>query len=190
MRHSFSKRKIALPLPNLISIQHDSFNWLSTDGLKEVLDELGTVEDNSGRGWVLKFSDHDIQKENISVEEAKRNGRTYDAPWYVKATLEDPINKIAELITNWKAMGTLAIVSAIIIIIIQILKTKLVGGWFGKRSPLMKRAILVILGQISGIVLMVLGGIDWIPAIMTGLVTSGGAMSIYEVIKPFFAKKA
>jgi DNA-directed RNA polymerase subunit beta len=93
MRHSFSKRKIALPLPNLISIQHNSFNWLSTAGLKEVLDELGTVEDNSGRGWVLKFSDHDIQKENISVEEAKRNGRTYDAPWYVKATLEDPINK-------------------------------------------------------------------------------------------------
>ena len=29
----------------------------------------------------------------LAWEEAKRNGRTYDAPWYVKATLEDPINK-------------------------------------------------------------------------------------------------
>lgn len=93
MRHSFSKRKVALPLPNLISIQVDSYKWLREVGLQEILDELGEIEDTSGRGWVLALSEPKIDKENISEAEALRNGRTYDAPWYVKTTLSDPIRK-------------------------------------------------------------------------------------------------
>jgi len=93
MRHSFSKRKVALPLPNLISVQVDSYEWLKNVGLQEILDELGEIEDNSGRGWIIKLSQPKIDKENISEADALRNGRTYDAPWYVTATLEDPIRK-------------------------------------------------------------------------------------------------
>src|SRR5690349_19400671 len=94
MRHSFSKRKISLSLPNLISVQTDSYNWLRNEGLQEILNELGTVEDNSGRGWIVSLSDPKIDKENLTVAEALRSGRTYDAPWYVKATIEDPIRKL------------------------------------------------------------------------------------------------
>ncbi|OGC69348.1 hypothetical protein A2415_04400, partial [candidate division WWE3 bacterium RIFOXYC1_FULL_39_7] len=93
MRYSFSKRKIALPLPNLFSIQIDSYEWLRKEGLQEILNELGTIEDNSGRGWLLTLTDPVIEKENLTVEDALRNGRTYDAPWYVKAIIEDPIKK-------------------------------------------------------------------------------------------------
>lgn len=93
MRETFLNRKIALPLPNLVGVQLQSFEWLKKEGLLEVLEELGTIEDNSGRGWVLTLSDPRIDKENISLEEAKRTGRTYDAAWYVKATIEDPITK-------------------------------------------------------------------------------------------------
>ncbi len=93
MRHSFSKRKISLPLPNLIGVQHESYEWLKNEGLQEILDELGTIEDSSGRGWRLTLSDPKIEKQNLTVEDALKNGRTFDAPWYVKATLEDPIKK-------------------------------------------------------------------------------------------------
>ncbi len=93
MRESFSKRKIALPLPNLVNVQIQSYEWLKNQGLQEILDELGVIEDTSGRGWVVTLSKPTVDKENISIEEAKRTGRTYDAPWYVKATIEDPINK-------------------------------------------------------------------------------------------------
>lgn len=93
MRETFLKRKIALPLPNLVGVQLESFDWLKKVGLKEVLDELGTIEDNSGRGWVLTLSDPRVDKENITIEEAKRTGRTYDAAWYVQASIEDPITK-------------------------------------------------------------------------------------------------
>lgn len=93
MRTSFSKRKISLPLPNLLSIQLDSYQWLRDKGITEILDELGVMEDYSGRGWVLKLTNPTIEKENISVERALHAGRTYDAPWYVTATLEDPLTK-------------------------------------------------------------------------------------------------
>lgn len=93
MRETFSKRKIALNLPNLADIQLDSYNWLKTEGLNEIIEELGTVEDSSGRGWVVVLSEPQIDKENISIKEAKRTGRTYDAPWYVKATIEDPVTR-------------------------------------------------------------------------------------------------
>ncbi|MFC1625134.1 DNA-directed RNA polymerase subunit beta [Patescibacteria group bacterium] len=93
MRETFSERKIALPIPNLVGVQLESYNWLRGQGLNEVLDELGTIEDTSGRGWIVKLTHPRIDKENISEEEAKRTGRNYDAPWYVKATIEDPINK-------------------------------------------------------------------------------------------------
>lgn len=93
MRHDFSKRNTILPLPDLLAIQKESFGWLKGEGLQEILDEMGRIEDVSGRGWVLTLSKPHIEKENISVEEAKRTGRTYDAPWYLTAVIEDPIKK-------------------------------------------------------------------------------------------------
>ena len=93
MRHSFSKRKIYLPLPNLIGVQFESYEWLKKQGLQEILNELGIIEDTSGRGWRLTLSDPRIDKATLTVEEALSHGRTYDAPWYVKATLEDPLKK-------------------------------------------------------------------------------------------------
>ena len=93
MRHDFSKRNTILPLPDLLAVQKNSFEWLKKEGLQEILDEMGTIEDISGRGWILTLSKPLIEKENLTVEEAKKSGRTYDAPWYLTATIEDPIKK-------------------------------------------------------------------------------------------------
>lgn len=92
MRHTFSKRKNTLPLPNLSQIQADSYNWFINEGLIEILDELGTIEDYTGRGWLLQLSSPKIDKPNLTEEEAIYSGRTLDAPWYLKATIKDTIN--------------------------------------------------------------------------------------------------
>jgi len=90
--YNFSKRKDVLPLPNLSAVQLESYEWFLNEGIQSVLDELGTIEDTSGRGWILSLSDSHFQSPNIAIEEALRVGRTFDAPWYLKATLKDPIN--------------------------------------------------------------------------------------------------
>ncbi|MCB9823791.1 DNA-directed RNA polymerase subunit beta [Candidatus Nomurabacteria bacterium] len=91
-RHDFSKRKNNQIVPNLIEIQINSYNDLLKNGIAEVLDEIGPVEDFSGRGWVLELSDPSFDKPNISMDEALYKGRTYDAPWYLNAEMRDPIN--------------------------------------------------------------------------------------------------
>ena len=93
MKHNFSNNKNIATLPNLSNVQLDSYKWLMTEGINEVLEELGTIEDYTGRGWILSLTDFKVEKPNISMEDAVNSGRTYDAPWYLKATLEDPINK-------------------------------------------------------------------------------------------------
>lgn len=93
MRYSFSKRKETLPLTNLSAVQIDSYKWLIEEGIKEVLDEIGLIEDYSGRGWVLEMYNPSFDKPNLTQEEALYTGRTYDMPWYVKATIRDPLAK-------------------------------------------------------------------------------------------------
>lgn len=93
MRHVFSKRKISLPLPDLTSVQLDSFAWLQKEGISEVLSEMGKIEDYAGRGWHLSLSHPTFGKPNITIMDALKIGATYDAPWYVDALLEDPVAK-------------------------------------------------------------------------------------------------
>ena len=93
MRYNFSKRKNILPLTNLSNVQLESYAWLQEEGIVEILDELGIIEDYTGRGWVLTLSDPQIDSENISIEEAIRAGRTFDAPWYLNAEIKDPATR-------------------------------------------------------------------------------------------------
>src|SRR3989338_7407674 len=93
MRYNFSKRKNVLALPNLSSLQLDSYAWLKAYGIAEILEELGTIEDYTGRNWVLVFSHPSINKPNLTEDEALRTGRTFDAPWYLEATLKNTAEK-------------------------------------------------------------------------------------------------
>ena len=88
MRINFSKQQVNFPLPDPIEIQKNSFRWLLEKGLHETLEEVGEIHDNTGRNWVLKFSNPRIDKPNRTVDEAKEKGLTYDAPWYITASLK------------------------------------------------------------------------------------------------------
>jgi DNA-directed RNA polymerase subunit beta len=47
-RHSFARTAEVLPMPNLNSIQLDSFDWFMKEGLKELFAEMSpVVDDNS-----------------------------------------------------------------------------------------------------------------------------------------------
>ncbi len=93
MRYTSTNKKNKFTLPNLSRVQLDSYEWFLSEGISEILDELGIIEDYSGKGWVLSLTDSKIDKPNISEQEALHSGRTFDAPWYLKATVKDPLTK-------------------------------------------------------------------------------------------------
>ena len=97
MRYNLAKNSKKFPLPNLSSSQKESYNSLIKEGFNELLKEFGTIVDESGRGWELTFSNPTLEKPVISLEEAIRKGKSYEAPWYLTATLKDPVRRIEKV---------------------------------------------------------------------------------------------
>jgi DNA-directed RNA polymerase subunit beta len=88
-RVSFSRIPEVLPLPDLIGIQRESFDWLLNQGLKEVLHEVSPIEDFT-ETYQLIFGSHQFKDIKYSVEECKDKDITYSAPLFVEAAF---INK-------------------------------------------------------------------------------------------------
>jgi DNA-directed RNA polymerase subunit beta len=83
-RVSFSRIPEVLPLPDLIGIQRESFEWLLKDGLAEVLSEVSPIEDFT-ETYQLIFGKHQFKDIKYSVEECKDRDMTYAAPLFVEA---------------------------------------------------------------------------------------------------------
>lgn len=98
------------------------------------------------------------------------------------------IAAITALVTNWKALGTLGILSTILSILVGALKTNLLGSWFMRWNPFAQRFFVVFLGQVVSIIALVTQGSSWLDASVSGLLVSGGAMAIYTAAKPLWKK--
>ncbi len=89
-RVSFSKLDEVLPLPDLVGIQRESFDWLLNEGLKEVLEEVSPIEDFTEQ-FQLYFGRHDFKEVKASEEECRDKDITYSQPLFVEATF---VNKV------------------------------------------------------------------------------------------------
>jgi len=83
-RLSFGKIPEVLPLPDLISIQRDSFGWLLKEGLKETFEEISPIEDYQGV-MKLYLREHWFEAPKYTVEECHDKDITYSAPLFVNA---------------------------------------------------------------------------------------------------------
>jgi len=88
-RVSFANIDEAQPLPDLIAIQRDSFQWFLDKGLAEAFSDISPIEDFTGQlSLELEFdpSDPDLRPPpKFSVEECKEKDMTYAAPVFVRA---------------------------------------------------------------------------------------------------------
>jgi DNA-directed RNA polymerase subunit beta len=89
-RVSFAKLDEVLPLPDLVGIQRESFDWLLSEGLKEVLEEVSPIEDFTEQ-FQLYFGRHQFRDVKFSEEECKDKDITYSQPLFVEATF---VNKV------------------------------------------------------------------------------------------------
>ena len=86
-KHSYAQIPTVLDVPNLIRVQLDSFNWLKTDGLRELFDEISPIEDFPGGRFELSFGDHYFEEPKLSEEECRVKETTYSAPLQVTVKL-------------------------------------------------------------------------------------------------------
>ena len=91
-RVSFARIPDIRPMPGLIQIQLDSFEWFKKEGLRELFEEISPIEDFTGKNLSLEFivPPEPFGKPKYSEDECRERDATYNAPLTVKARL---INK-------------------------------------------------------------------------------------------------
>ncbi len=87
----FTKDDTALPLPNLMAHQKDSWQEFVETGLSEIFAELNPIEDYTGQKLELRFGKYAFQDPKNSEMFAKENNLTFDAPLHAVVELTNKV---------------------------------------------------------------------------------------------------
>ncbi len=87
----FTEGDQALPIPDLIAHQKDSWNDFVKSGLREVFNELNPIDDYNGNKLSLRFKDYYFKEPLEDEKTAKLNLSTYAAPLHVKVELTNKV---------------------------------------------------------------------------------------------------
>ncbi|PIU03259.1 DNA-directed RNA polymerase subunit beta [Candidatus Shapirobacteria bacterium CG08_land_8_20_14_0_20_39_18] len=89
-RINWGKEYTNLPELDLTSVQRQSWQWFLDEGITQAITEVSPIEDFTGKNWLLEFGKFSFDKPQLTSQEAKNKGLTFDIPLKVEATL---INK-------------------------------------------------------------------------------------------------
>lgn len=89
-RKSFAKAPTVLPLPDLVEVQKNSYDWFLREGIRELLHEVSPIHDFIGRDLELYFDNCYLDEPKFDEKTSKSKNINYEAPIRVKARL---INK-------------------------------------------------------------------------------------------------
>jgi DNA-directed RNA polymerase subunit beta len=83
-RFSFAKIPEVLPLPDLLAVQYESFQWFIEEGLKEIFVGISPIEDFTGE-LALELTDHRFGDPPRTLEECKDRDAHFSRPLFVTA---------------------------------------------------------------------------------------------------------
>lgn len=88
-RRFFSKIRNAMDLPDLVTVQKDSYDWFLKEGIGELLKEISPIQDFIGRDLELTFEDYYLDEPKFDEVTSKEKKVTYEAPLRVKTRLKN-----------------------------------------------------------------------------------------------------
>jgi DNA-directed RNA polymerase subunit beta len=86
-RKNLKTTKDVLPLPNLIEIQLNSFEWFVTEGLNELFAEVSPIEDFTGSSLALYLRNFHFEEPKYDEKTAKIKNTSFEVPLKAKAEL-------------------------------------------------------------------------------------------------------
>ena len=87
----FTEGDQALPIPDLIAHQKDSWEDFVKSGLREVFNELNPIDDYTGQKLSLRFKDYEFKAPKENEQDAKYNLATYESALHVLVELENKV---------------------------------------------------------------------------------------------------
>jgi len=91
-RKYFTNQSAAIPMPDLIEVQKDSYAWFLKEGLADLFDEISPITDFIGRDLELHFGKYYFDEPKFNEAESKAKNVTYEASLRVETTLVNKKN--------------------------------------------------------------------------------------------------
>ena len=92
----FTSGDNALPLPNLIAHQKDSWRWFVEEGLSEIFSEVNPIDDYTGQKLSLRFGKYYFGEPKNTDQFAKENNLTFEAPLHATVELTNKTTGVVE----------------------------------------------------------------------------------------------
>lgn len=92
----FTSGDNALPLPNLIAHQKNSWRWFVEEGLSEIFSEINPIDDYTGQKLSLKFGKYYFGEPKNTDQFAKENNLTFEAPLHATVELTNKTTGVVE----------------------------------------------------------------------------------------------
>jgi len=86
-RKRYARIPEVLPVPNLIELQLESFQWFIQNGLRELFDEISPIKDFTAKVMELQYLDYEFGDPKYSEQECRTKDLTYSRPLYVNVEL-------------------------------------------------------------------------------------------------------
>ncbi len=67
------------PFPDLVEVQHSSYEWFMKDGINELLSEINPIEDATGKKLRLEILTHEIEDPKFDIDYCRLKGLTYES---------------------------------------------------------------------------------------------------------------
>ena len=152
LRKNFARHEEIMPMPNLLEIQKNSYQWFLDTGLREVFADVGVIGDYAGT-LELSFIDYTMDEPpKYDVEECKARDVNYAAPLKVSVRLR---NKETEEIKEQEIFmgdfplmtksGTFIVNGAERVVVSQIVRSP--GIYYGKETDV-KTDLPILTSQI------------------------------------------
>ena len=93
-RRDFSKISGSLPIPNLIEIQQNSYEWFINEGIIDAFNDIYPIESPNGN-FVMEFVNCRFEKPKYDIEQCRDRYLTYAYP--MRATLRLINNETGEI---------------------------------------------------------------------------------------------
>ena len=97
-QHSFGRTPTALanaPMPNLVELQRDSYEWFLREGLRELFASFSPIYDFTG-SISLQLLDYTLGEPKYSIEECRDRDMTYESPIKAKVRLAEAGKEVIE----------------------------------------------------------------------------------------------
>ena len=141
LRKNFARHEEIMPMPNLLEIQKDSYQWFLDTGLQAVFADVGVISDYADT-LELSFIDYSMDEPpKYDVEECKARDVNYAAPLKVRVRLRnkktDVIKEQEIFMGDFPLMtksGTFIVNGAERVVVSQIVRSP--GIYYGKETDI------------------------------------------------------